>query len=59
MLLNSKHVFAAEAQEYLQALNKDLLRLESNPSDRAALNDMFRAAHSLKGMLQHHGPIKN
>lgn len=45
-----KDVFAAEAQEYLQALNKDLLRLESNPSDRAALNDMFRAAHSLKGM---------
>lgn len=45
-----KDVFAAEAQEYLQALNKDLLRLESNPDDRGALNDMFRAAHSLKGM---------
>ena len=45
-----RDVFAVEAQEYLQALNKDLLRLESNPNDRAALNDMFRAAHSLKGM---------
>jgi two-component system chemotaxis sensor kinase CheA len=45
-----KDVFAAEAHEYIQALNQDLLRLESNPNDRAALNDMFRAAHSLKGM---------
>lgn len=45
-----KDVFAAEAHEYIQALNQGLLRLESNPNDRAALNDMFRAAHSLKGM---------
>lgn len=45
-----KDVFAAEAQEYLQVLNKDLLRLENSPGDRNALNDMFRAAHSLKGM---------
>ncbi|MFB5067209.1 MAG: chemotaxis protein CheA [Candidatus Wallacebacter cryptica] len=45
-----KDVFAAEAHEYLQALNQYLLRLENNPDDRAALNEMFRAAHSLKGM---------
>lgn len=45
-----KDVFAAEAHEYLQALNQYLLRLENNPDDRTALNEMFRAAHSLKGM---------
>lgn len=45
-----KDVFAAEAHDYLQALNKDLLTLETNPNDRNALDEMFRAAHSLKGM---------
>ena len=46
-----------EAQEYLQALSKDLLRLESNPSDRAALNDMFQLLTASR-YVQHHG-IKN
>jgi len=45
-----KDVFAAEAHDYLQALNEDLLTLETNPNDRNALDEMFRAAHSLKGM---------
>lgn len=45
-----KEVFAAEARDYLQSLNNDLLRLENNPGDRATVDDMFRAAHSLKGM---------
>lgn len=45
-----KDVFEAEARDYLQALNQDLLQLENNPDDSSILNEMFRAAHSLKGM---------
>lgn len=51
MDINSfKEVFAAEARDYLQALNEDLLRFEKNANDRGTVDDMFRAAHSLKGM---------
>ncbi len=45
-----KDVFAAEARDYLQALNSDLLSFEQEPTNRAILDEMFRAAHSLKGM---------
>lgn len=45
-----KEVFAAEARDYLQSLNESLLSLENNPNDKELLDDMFRAAHSLKGM---------
>ena len=45
-----KEIFAAEARDYLQSLNQDLLRLEQAPGNRLILDDMFRAAHSLKGM---------
>lgn len=45
-----KEVFAAEARDYLQSLNEDLLTFEKNPNDKATVDEMFRAAHSLKGM---------
>ncbi len=45
-----KEVFAAEARDYLQSLNEDLLSFENDPSDKTTVDDMFRAAHSLKGM---------
>jgi len=45
-----REVFAAEARDYLQSLNEDLLSFERNPSDKDTVDDMFRAAHSLKGM---------
>ena len=45
-----RDLFLAEAQEYLQGLNSALLELEHNPSDRETVQEMFRAAHSLKGM---------
>lgn len=45
-----KDVFAAEARDYLQALNNDLLGFEKDPANKAILDEMFRAAHSLKGM---------
>lgn len=51
MDINSfKEVFAAEARDYLQSLNEDLLSFEKSPSDKGTVDDMFRAAHSLKGM---------
>lgn len=45
-----KEVFAAEARDYLQTLNDDLLSFERDPADANILDEMFRAAHSLKGM---------
>ncbi|NLJ74840.1 MAG: chemotaxis protein CheA [Firmicutes bacterium] len=45
-----REVFAAEARDYLQSLNDDLLLLENDPHSSEILDDMFRAAHSLKGM---------
>ncbi|MDI9458666.1 chemotaxis protein CheA [Candidatus Darwinibacter acetoxidans] len=45
-----REVFAAEARDYLQSLNEDLLEFERNPQDQGTVDDMFRAAHSLKGM---------
>lgn len=45
-----KEVFAAEARDYLQSLNEELLSFENDPTNKATLDEMFRAAHSLKGM---------
>lgn len=49
-LSSFKEVFAAEARDYLQSLNEDLLDFEQNPQDHSTVDEMFRAAHSLKGM---------
>ena len=43
-------MFLAESREHLQELNLAVVRLEENPEDRAVLDEIFRAAHSLKGM---------
>jgi two-component system chemotaxis sensor kinase CheA len=43
-------MFLAEAQEHLQELNLAIVRLEEDPRDRATVDEIFRAAHSLKGM---------
>jgi len=43
-------VFIDEAREYLQILNDKLLILESHPGDLDAIREIFRAAHTLKGM---------
>lgn len=45
-----QEVFFAEAQEHLQALNDGLLTLEQNLADDNAINLVFRAAHTIKGM---------
>jgi chemosensory pili system protein ChpA (sensor histidine kinase/response regulator) len=41
--------FLVEAGDHLQNLNKGLLSLEKNPSDTAMIDELFRAAHTLKG----------
>lgn len=43
-------VFIEESKEHLQACNEKLLELEKNPSDISIVNDIFRSAHTLKGM---------
>ena len=43
-------MFLAEAQEHLQELNLAIVRLEEDPRDRETVDEIFRAAHSLKGM---------
>jgi len=41
--------FLVEAGEHIQNLNKGLLSLEKDPSDGAMIDELFRAAHTLKG----------
>lgn len=42
-------VFKVESAEQLQALDDGLMRLEGAPQDGALIEEVFRAAHSLKG----------
>ncbi len=44
------NVFLEESREHLESLNQRLLDLEKSPNDIAILNDIFRSAHTLKGM---------
>ena len=41
--------FLVEAGEHLQNLNTGLLALEKAPEDRSVIDELFRAAHTLKG----------
>ncbi|TWA79495.1 two-component system chemotaxis sensor kinase CheA [Azospirillum brasilense] len=41
--------FVLESRELLEAAGAALLRLERDPADKAAVNDLFRALHTLKG----------
>ncbi|ETT85877.1 chemotaxis protein CheA [Viridibacillus sp. FSL R5-0477] len=43
-------VFIDESKEHLQSCSESLLELEKNPDDLAIVNDIFRNAHTLKGM---------
>lgn len=45
-----KSLFLSEAREYLKTLNEMVVALEESPADRAAVDALFRGAHSLKGM---------
>ncbi|MGM0844618.1 MAG: chemotaxis protein CheW [Bacillota bacterium] len=43
-------VFIEESKEHLQNCNDQLLELEKNPEDLSIVNEIFRSAHTLKGM---------
>ncbi len=43
-------VFIEESKEHLQACNEHLLELEKDPENIAIVNEIFRSAHTLKGM---------
>lgn len=45
-----KEAFLEEAIENINNLNKSLLNFEKNIEDLTPLNELFRAAHTLKGM---------
>lgn len=43
-------IFIDESNEHLQNLNTQILNLEAEPDNMDTINEIFRAAHSLKGM---------
>jgi len=43
-------MFIDESNDHLQSLNENLLRLEGAPEDISIVQDIFRSAHTLKGM---------
>ena len=43
-------IFLEEAREHLQTLNRCLLDLEHDPNDLHVLDEIFRSAHTIKGM---------
>lgn len=43
-------IFIDETKEHLQNLSDQLMILESEPDNEDVINEIFRAAHSLKGM---------
>ena len=43
-------IFLDETNEHLQNLNRQILSLEQEPENMDTINEIFRAAHSLKGM---------
>ena len=43
-------MFIEESKEHLQACSEHLLELEKNPDDLTIVGEIFRSAHTLKGM---------
>ncbi|CAM3402213.1 MULTISPECIES: chemotaxis protein CheA [Brevibacillus] len=43
-------MFIEESKEHLQAINANLLILENDPTNIQIVNEIFRSAHTLKGM---------
>ncbi|MEM1503335.1 chemotaxis protein CheA [Domibacillus sp. 8LH] len=43
-------IFIDESKEHLQAMSEHLLELEKDPENIAIVNEIFRSAHTLKGM---------
>ncbi len=51
-------IFIEEAKEHVQSLNQCLLQLEKDPNDKGVLNEIFRVAHTIKGMSGTMGYVK-
>ncbi len=45
-----RDLFVSEARSHLSAFGELIVRLEDSSSDSASINELFRHAHSLKGM---------
>jgi len=43
-------IFLDESREHLQSLNNNMLELEQNSENMDTINEIFRSAHTLKGM---------
>ena len=43
-------VLLDEAKEHLQSLNDNIMTLEQDPENEDCINEIFRSAHSMKGM---------
>lgn len=43
-------IFVEESREHLQNLNTSLLELEKDPNNPSVIHEIFRVAHTLKGM---------
>ena len=43
-------IFLDETKEHLQSLSDQLMILENEPENENTINEIFRAAHSVKGM---------
>ena len=51
-------IFIEESNDNLQSLNEHLLTLENEPDNIQILNEIFRVAHTLKGMAGTMGFVK-
>lgn len=45
-----RELFISESEEYLTNISNCLVKLEENPQDKNAINEIFRCVHTLKGM---------
>jgi len=43
-------IFIDESKDHLQAMNDNLMNLENSPEDISIVHNIFRSAHTLKGM---------
>lgn len=47
---NYREMYVSEALEHVELINQTLLQLEEKPNDRPFLDQIFRSAHTIKGM---------
>ncbi|MGY5148564.1 MAG: chemotaxis protein CheA [Candidatus Nitrosopumilus sp. bin_68KS] len=47
---NYREMYVSEAIEHIELMNQTLLQLEDSPTNRSFLDQIFRSAHTIKGM---------